>query len=309
MKERGVPLIAMSGLLYGGITVGGSLLSKEGLSAFDISFFFLSLSLVPIFPFVLSKNFLLKVVGSWKYLSAYSLVNSGLVLLQFESLSLGLSPAVSALLLYTQPIWTVILGRAFFSEKVGSGRVMVIVLALVGAFLISNPTDIFRNGSSFHFYGDIAALSGAIFLSIWIILGKKGRLDVFQRPVELVFAVRGSTLLVVSAVSLIFVASGEHLFFSNPALISENILPLLGFAIVTGTLPDFLFYSGIAKVETLRAGVVLLLEPISSAVISVVLLISIPNWMQIVGGALILLSNYFVNRPVPGQLRDWKHII
>ena len=309
MKERGVPLIAMSGLLYGGITVGGSLLSREGLSTFDISFFFLSLSLIPIFPFVLSKNFFLKLIASWKYLTAYSLVNSGLVLLQFESLSLGLSPAVSALLLYTQPIWTVLLGRTFFSERVDSGRVMVIVLALVGAFLISNPTDIFRKGSNFHLYGDIAALTGAVFLSIWIILGKKGRLDAFQKPVELVFAVRGSTLLVVSAISLTFLASGQHLFFSNPELISESILPLLGFAIITGTLPDFLFYSGIAKVEILRAGVILLLEPISSAVISVVLLISIPNWVQIVGGALILLSNYFVNRPVPGQLQDWKHVI
>lgn len=303
-----MPLIATAGLLYGGITVWGSLLLKEGFSTFDISFLFLSLSLIPIIPFVLSKNFLLKIVRSSRYLLAYSLANSGLVLLQFESLSLGLSPAVSALLLYTQPIWTVLLGRAFFSEKVDRRRVVVVVLALLGAFLISNPTAMFGKSSGFNLYGDIAALSGAVFLSIWIILGKKGRLDVFHRPVELVFAVRGSTLLVVSAVSFATLASGEHLFFSNPALIFRSFIPLVGFAIVTGTLPDFLFYSGIAKVETLRAGVILLLEPISSAILSVVLLISVPNLIQVIGGALILLSNYFVNRPIPGQLLNGKHI-
>ena len=276
---------------------------------FDISFFFLSLSLIPLIPFVLSKSFLLKIAGSWKFLSAYSLANGGLVLLQFESLSLGLSPAISALLLYTQPIWTVLLGRAFLSERVDRGRVMVVVLALLGAFLISNPTAMFQRQSNFNLYGYIAALSGGVFLSIWIILGKKGRADMFQRPVELVFAVRGSTLLVVSAVSLVALASGEHLFFSNPTLISRSFVPLVGFAVVTGTLPDLLFYSGIAKIEALRAGVILLLEPISSAILSVVLLISVPSLIQVVGGALILLSNYFVNGRIPGQLLSKKPIV
>ncbi len=303
MKSDGRILIASAGFLYGAITVGASLLSKTGLSAFDISFFFLSLSLIPLAPFVLRRGFLLRMRDSWRYLSAYSLANTGLVLLQFESLKLGLAPAVSALLLYTQPIWTIIFGKIFFAEKVDRTRIGVVALALTGVFLITDPITIFHGfGSNMNtFYGYIAALTGAVFLSLWIIMGKKGRLDVFQKPVELVFAVRGSTLILVSVVSLATLTTGAHVFLANPDAIFHNILPLFAFAIIAGTIPDFLFYSGIEKVQALQAGVILLLEPVSAAILSAVLLIATPSLVQAAGGALILFSNYLVNRSSAGQ--------
>ena len=118
MKNQGAFLIGGGGLLYGIISVGGSLLAKRGLSALDISFFFLSLSLIPLVPFIISKDFFSKIFKSWRYLLAYSLINSGLVILQFESLILGVSPAISALLLYTQPVWTVVFGKLLLQEQV-----------------------------------------------------------------------------------------------------------------------------------------------------------------------------------------------
>jgi len=303
LKKDGRILIASAGFLYGGIAIGGTLLSRAGLSAFDISFFFLSLSLVPLLPFVASKDFFVRMRHSWRYLTAYSLANSGLVLLQFESLKLGLAPAISALLLYTQPIWTIIFGKLFFSEKIDITRIGVIVLALVGVFLITDPITLLQEvgSNASNLYGEIAALTGAVFLSIWIILGKKGRLDIFHKPAELVFAVRGSTLILVSVISLATLTTGAHVFLANPGDVTSNIIPLFAFAIVTGMIPDLLFYSGIEKVQALQAGVILLLEPISTAILSIVLLISTPSLIQAVGGALILLSNYFVNRSGAGQ--------
>ncbi|HVB12214.1 MAG TPA: DMT family transporter [Nitrososphaerales archaeon] len=303
MKNDGRILIASAGILYGAITVGGSLLSRTGLSALDISFFFLVLSLIPLLPFVTKKDFFLRMRDSWRYLTAYSLANSGLVLLLFESVKLGVAPAISAFLLYTQPVWTIIFGKVFFSEKVTKSRIGVIVLALIGVFLITDPVTLLGElgSNASNFYGEIAALIGAVFLSLWIILGKKGRLDVFQKPTELVFAVRGSTLIVVTVISLATLTTGAHVFLANPGAIIQNIFPLFAFAIVAGMIPDLLFYSGIEKVQALQAGVILLIEPISSAILSVVLLISTPSLVQAAGGALILLSNYFINRPGAGQ--------
>jgi drug/metabolite transporter, DME family len=303
LKTDGRILIASAGFLYGAITVGASLLSRTGLSAFDISFFFVSLSLIPLLPFVMRKDFLLRMRDSWRYLSAYSLANTGLVLLQFESLKLGLAPAVSALLLYTQPIWTIIFGKIFFSEKVDRTRIGVIVLALIGVFLITDPITLVHElgSNASNFYGEIAALIGAVFLSLWIIMGKKGRLDVFQKPAELVFAVRSSTLILVSIISFATLTTGAHVFLANPNAIFHNIIPLFAFAMIAGTIPDFLFYSGIDKVQALQAGVILLLEPISAVILSVVLLIATPSLVQAAGGALILFSNYLVNRSSAGQ--------
>jgi drug/metabolite transporter (DMT)-like permease len=303
LRKDGRILIASAGFLYGGIAVGASILSKRGLSAFDVSFFFLSLSLIPVLPFVARRDFFLRVRASWRYLLSYSLANSGLVLLQFESLKLGLAPAVSAFLLYTQPVWTIIFGKIFFSEKVDKTRIVVIALALIGVFLITDPITLFQKAGNDAniIYGEIAALTGGVFLSLWIILGKKGRLDVFQNPVELVFAVRGSTLITVSAIAFATFATGAHVFLANPGAIFSNIIALFAFAVVAGMLPDFLFYSGIERIQTLQAGVILLLEPVSAAILSVVLLISTPSLVQAAGGAMILLSNYFINRSSAGQ--------
>jgi drug/metabolite transporter, DME family len=303
LKYDGRIQIGSAGLLYGLIPVGASLLSNTGMSAFDISFFFFAFSVVPLLPLLTRKGLLRRMLGSWRYLSLYSLSNTGLVLLQFESLKLGLAPATSAFLIYTQPVWTIIFGKIFFSEKVNATRILVIVLAITGVFLITDPiTFIQRSGSSANNpIAEIFALIGAIFLSLWIILGKKGRLDVFKKPEELLFAVRGSAVIPVGLISLATLSTGAHVFLASPSTIFHYIVPLFAYAIVAGSLPDYLFYSGIEKVQAFQAGVILLFEPISAIIISVILSIATPSPVQVAGGALILLSNYFVNRPTPGQ--------
>ena len=298
MKADGRVLISSAGILYGSVTIGGNLLSNRGLSAFDISFFFLALSLIPLAPFAIKRDFFFRIRRYWRYLSVYALANTGLILLQFESLELGVAPAVSALLLYTQPIWTVIFGRIFFSEGIDRARVGIIVLALAGVLLIANPVDIAREFSAkaSDFYGELAALAGGVFLSIWIILGKTGRrLDAFESPAELAFAVRGSTFVFVGLISLATIAAGTNLFLARPAAIESNLLPLFVFSIIAGSVPDFLFYVGIEKIQSLHAGVMLLLEPVSAAVLSVVLRISTPDLLVVIGGGLILISNYIAN--------------
>ena len=206
-------------------------------------------------------------------------------------------------MLYTQPVWTVIFGKIFFSEKIDKSRIAVIILALVGVLLITDPVTLMHElgTNASNIYGEVAALTSAVFLSFWIILGKKGRLDVFKKPAELVFAVRGSTLVLITVISLATFTTGTHAFLSSPDTIFRNIIPLFAFALVAGTIPDFLFYTGIERVQALQAGVILLLEPVSAAILSIVLLISTPDLLQTAGGALILLSNYFVNRSSKGQ--------
>ncbi|MGI0090340.1 MAG: DMT family transporter [Nitrososphaerales archaeon] len=304
MKADGRLLISSAGILYGSVTIGGNLFSRAGLSAFDISFFFLAFSLIPLAPLAIKRDFFFRIRRSSRYLAVYALANSGLILLQFESLALGLAPAISALLLYTQPIWTVIFGRVLFSEKVDRARVGIIILALSGVLLIANPFDIAREFSArpSSFYGELAALAGGVFLSIWIILGKKGRSDAFENPAELAFAVRGTTLVFVSLISLATIATGENLFFARPETIEADLLPLFAFSIIAGSIPDYLFYAGIEKIQSLQAGVMLLLEPVSAAVLSVTLRISTPGLLVVLGGGLILLSNYVANTrndPVP----------
>ncbi|MDG6994928.1 MAG: EamA family transporter [Nitrososphaerota archaeon] len=177
MRRAGQLEIASAGVLYGTITVGASLLSKNGVPVLAISFFFLAFSLVVLAPFALKKGFSGRIKNALRFLSVYGAIGAFLVLSQFTSLSLGVSPAITALLLYTQPIWTVMFGRLFFSERIDISRAAVVILALAGAFFVSDP---FSQSAQINLHGprligEIIAFLGGVFLSGWIILGRRAR--------------------------------------------------------------------------------------------------------------------------------------
>src|SRR5487761_1848811 len=218
MEDKGVLTIASSGILYGLVTVGGSLLSKRGFSVLDISFFFVFFSILVLAPFSVKKDrkVFSMMKSNWKFFLSYALVNLFILLSQFGSLALGLNPPVVALLLYTQPIWTIIFGRFAFKQTITSIKLGIIVMALIGVFLLSS------------------------------------------------------------------------------ADFSFDLIYLVLFAVFAGAIPDYLFYRGVDKVPATQAGVILLLEPVSASILSVILRISVLSWLQLVGGAIILLSNYLV---------------
>ncbi|MCL5068963.1 MAG: DMT family transporter [Thaumarchaeota archaeon] len=198
------------------VTVGGSILASRGLSTLDISFFFLFISILPLGPLVLRNRLILSEFRSnWKYLSLYSLVNSCLYFRNLAAFRSGLSPPRVAFLLYTQPVWTVVFGRAFFGERMSRARICIILLALSGSVLVTDPASIIGSHNLQSGLGEVIAASGGVFLSLWIILGKKGRLRNIENPLELTFAVRASSSLPVGVISIGSLLLGRGLFLSN----------------------------------------------------------------------------------------------
>ncbi len=298
--------IASSGILYGLVTVGGSLLSRYGFSVLDISFFFMFYSIIFLAPFAIKKDpkIFSKIRSAWKYLLAYGIVNLVILLMQFESLALGLSPPTVALLLYTQPVWTIIFGRMIFNEKITPTRLGIIALALFGVLLVTNPFSLHSQIGSNYSIGSVSsrnvisaevlALGGGVFLALWVILGKKGRADQLREPISLTFAVRTFSIIPIGIVSVLAYVLRTGLFLSSRENFSFGVVYLVLFAIFAGAIPDFLFYLGVERLMAIQAGVILLIEPISAAILSALFKISYLSWVQVAGGALILLSNYFV---------------
>jgi drug/metabolite transporter, DME family len=308
MEDRPRLSIACSGILYGLVTVGGSLLTRQGFGVLDISFFFIFFSVLALAPFALKKDCSIfsTIKSDWKFFSSYAIVNLCILLSQFGSLDLGLSPPIVALLLYTQPVWTIVFSRLAFKETLTTAKFGIIALAIIGVFLVTNPFSMLIHSqiasANSHptsiansLLAELLALIGGLFLSLWVILGKKGRMSKIKEPISLTFAVRAFSIFPIGLVSLVAYLSSSGLFLSSSADFSSlDLSYLVLFAIFAGALPDYLFYLGIAKVPATQAGVILLMEPISAAILSVILKISVLSWLQLAGGSLILLANYFV---------------
>ena len=68
------------------------------------------------------------------------------------------------------------------------------------------------------------------------------------------------------------------------------------YGLIAGVIPYSLFYKGVEKIEASVAGVILLLEPVSATILAAILFGQPITLNILLGGVLILLSNYLVVR-------------
>ncbi len=107
-KNLGFLLVALSGFLSGFIVFSGQVFANIGLSLFEMATLPFVFSLFILAPFVFKKKFFPK-KEDWKILLFYGLVAAGAVFCQFGGVVFGASVAVVVLLLYAQPLWTIII--------------------------------------------------------------------------------------------------------------------------------------------------------------------------------------------------------
>jgi len=290
-KTKGFLLVALSGALSGTIVFSGKVFSTLGLSLFQISTLPFIFTLFFLLPFVLQKKFFPK-KEHFLIILFYGFVAAFAVFCQFGGVIFGASVAVVVLLLYAQPLWTVIISKLFLKEKVNVWQYFACLLVLVGVFFLVDPANLFASKS---WLGVIVALIGGVFLSLWIILGsrasKKG-----VSPFSLKFF---ETLI---ALVITFLSYPVWLLLSSDlnVVAFSLVLPLwlwgvlIVYNIFSYTLNHLIYYAGSKRISTVNAGILMLLEPIVGVILSVIFLAQPLTFPVIVGGVLILTGNVLV---------------
>jgi drug/metabolite transporter, DME family len=197
----------------------------------------------------------------------YGLIGGLLELAMFGGIALGVHVAVVALLLYTQPIWTIIFGRLLLREGISTKKLLAVVVAMSGIILLVRPWGIKSVLQRQHFVTTTIGWTG--FSVIWLML---------LWPIFYYFF----PYAIITRISV--------------NLPKEFLAYLLVYAAIAGVIPHLLFYRGFKKIEASLAGILLLLEPISASILAALFFDQPIGLGIILGGALILLSNYFVIR-------------
>lgn len=295
--KRGHFLISLTGILSGLVTFGGKLFSDMGLSLFEVSLIPYLLSLLFLLPFMLSGNFRLN-RGAAGTLALYGLVVSVLTLAEFAGVILGVPVAVAALLIYTQPLWTVLLGKFFLHERISRQNAAACLLVLIGVVVLVNPlTETFDILS----LGVLISILAGILLSLWIILGRVSGLQGIH-PIATQFW-SGAF----AAVFLIGLYIPLSYFVQDPAIMSFSFslgikwLYLIVFTLLLHILSHLSFFYGAREIPSNEAGIILLLEPVSAALLAFAFLGQPLGWNVLLGGILILFANYLVIRQTAGS--------
>ena len=158
--------------------------------------------------------------------------------------------STAAILLYTSPIWVMVLSVIFLKEKITSRKIISLVLAFAGCVLVSGF------GGKVTFIGVLAGLGSGLGYGLYSIFGT--------------FALKRYKPLTVTCYTFLIAGLGS-IFVSGPAdmiskIQSAGSLPkLFGFvlltAVVTAVIPFLLYTIGLNKTTASKAAVLATVEP------------------------------------------------
>lgn len=286
--------VALSGIISGIIVFSGKLLADFGLSLFEVSTLPFVFTVIFLAPFVVLQKRYRSAKGSTRALLLYGFVSAVIGALQFAGVFLGVPVVIVVLLLYTQPLWTVAMSAVFLREKMTGLDILAVAFVLVGVFILVNPLTVSSIGSPL---GIAFSLLGGVSLAGWLSVGsylsKKG-----NDPVNSLFF--GAVVMLVILACAFPLLS---LFVHDPAITEFTLrwplrlwLLLIGFNLVTQVCNHLLYLYGVKRVPTVRAGVLMLLEPVSAAVLASLFLRQPVTVNIVLGGSCILFANYLVMR-------------
>ncbi len=286
-------LILVAAMFYGLITVAGKYFSDQGFSLYEISMLIVFVPL-PLIPLLILRPEYRVAKERLGFYAIFGIIGAGLQVTQFGGIVLGVPVAIVALLLYTQPVWTTVLGRVMLRERITPRKTVAAALAVAGMVVLVDP---FGSELTFDPLGFGSAIMAGLFLSLWVVWGRKSGL----KSEHFITTTFGYSFF--TAICLLLFLPILRLFLDAPEFLRLDFtfyLPLwpfvAGFALFAGILPACLAFAGMCRVDASTAGVLLLLEPVSAAVLAYLFFGQALTNNIYAGGACILLANYVLLR-------------
>ena len=194
--------------------------------------------------------------------------------------------SISALLLYTAPIYVVLLAPFLLKEKPDIRSFAALVLSLAGVVIVVGPEN-FSSGmgisGSAYLFGISMGLFAGFFYACIIMTSRHLR-DEYSGLEQLFFS---------TAVTLVLLL--PYSLGSPASSLLENLPLLLFLGVMITALGSILYFTGLMHVKAQNAGIISLLEPVSAIFFSYLILDDPVYRSTLLGCALILSSSLLVS--------------
>ena len=260
-RKTGPLLIALAGCFWGSMGIFVRRLSSYGFSSVQIVAIRVTLAAL-IFSGLLLARDRTGFRISMRDLPLFLGLGFGSILFftvcYFTAITM-MSLSAAAILLYTSPIWIMLLSVLFFHEKLNQRKILALVLAFAGCVLVSGIS-----GSGISLIGLLVGLGSGIGYGLYSILGT--------------VALRKYSPYTVTTYTFLFAAAGSWLICNPADMISKfSSAPdpayLLFFccltALVTAVVPFLAYTLGLQTVEASKAGIIATIEPMVATLIGI----------------------------------------
>jgi drug/metabolite transporter (DMT)-like permease len=196
----------------------------------------------------------------------------------------------TAWIVATSPVFIAILAWLVLKEKLNLIQSLGIVLAMLGVLVVVGKGDFASLAiGQFGTIGDFLILISAVNWAVFSILSRRGLQA--HPSTRLTFWVMTIGWLITSVA---FFAQGKTAEITM--LDSRGWWAMIFLGIFTTGLAYIAWFDALAQLPAAQTGAFLFLEPPSSMVVAAIVLNEAVTWASIIGGAVILLGVWLVNR-------------
>ena len=277
-KIKGDVFVISAALMWGAMGVFSRYFNSIALGAIEIVQIRIAVALLLVGTYLLIFH-REKLKIRWR--DVWCFLGTGIVSLLFFSFCYfkaieELTLSAAGVLLYTAPIFVMMLSIPLFKEKLSGRKIAALALAFAGCVLISGV------GDRINTFGVIMGVLAGFFYALYSIFGR--------------YAInRGYDSWTIVFYTFLFCTLG-CLFLSDKALIISTVaeasiptwLYIVGMGVITGFLP-YLFYSkGLEAMESSRASILAFVEPAGGTVLGMIVFSEFPTIFGYAGILLVL---------------------
>lgn len=189
----------------------------------------------------------------------------------------GLSASLTVLLLYTYPVMVTLFSRFFLKEKIGTRGFVALILVSVGLVgLVWGEWNVSK--PVFLLFG----IGSALFYALYIILSRRYLSHLPALPSSFYVQLGAGVVL-----SLIHFSWQPQRPFE---ILRQNYFLIFSMAILCSLMAMTLFLAGLSKITSSEASILSTTEPIFGIIIAMTLLNERIQFIQMMGGLLILIG-------------------
>ena len=211
--------------------------------------------------------------------------HAGVMLSYYTAVSFT-NVSISVLLLYTAPLYVLLIAPIFLKEKPGGKSLVALIISLVGVVIVIGPENLVLSQAGFesgYLFGVLMGLFAGFFYACIIMTSRYLR-DEYS-GLEQLFISTGVTVVLL----LPFVNQ------ASTASLIENMPVLLFLGVMITSVGSILYFTGLMHVKAHNASIISLLEPVSAIFFAYVLLKDPVSAETLIGCILILSSSLLVS--------------
>jgi drug/metabolite transporter (DMT)-like permease len=291
-KSRTLPhLEALLAVVVWGASFIATKVALKDISPVSVVWLRFSMGVVILgFAVVLRKQFALPTRNEWGYFAALGFL--GITFHQWlQSNGLQTSEAsTTAWIVATTPVFMALLGWLVLKEGLGLIKIMGIAVAFIGVLLVVSKGNLASvSGGKFGAPGDVLILISSVNWAVFSVLSRRG---LKSHPASLMmFYVMTSGWIFTSI--LLFAGTGLS-ELSNLTL--NGWVGILFLGVLCSGLAYIAWYDALQSLPAAQTGVFLYIEPLVAVVVAFFVLREAITAVSLLGGGIILLGVWLVNR-------------